>query len=109
MLSQNENGHCVWCGKQFEHRYNVLYCNAACKQAYWRWKHRLNLLHAQASQAIDEIEAYLEYPQKQKEAENVLGQLADRLHALGFEHDVEQLPLPAEAYTLENSIGENAL
>lgn len=98
---------CTWCGKGFRaSRSDGLFCSNACKQAYWRWKHRLNYLHAAASNAIDEIEAYLGYKKKQKEAENVLGQLADRLHALGFEHDVEQLPLPAEAYVISNQLGE---
>jgi|SRR5580765_1390197 len=97
---------CQWCGRDFHpSRSDGLFCRASCKQAYWRWKHRLNYLHACASNALDEIESYLEYEHKRKEAENVLGSLADRLHVLGFEHDVEQLPLPSEAYTLENQLG----
>lgn len=99
---------CTWCAKLYTpSRSDGLFCSASCKQAYWRWKHRLNYLHAVASNAIDEIEAYLEYENKTTEAQNVLGSLADKLHALGFEHDLEQLPLPSEAYTLENSLGGN--
>lgn len=98
---------CTWCGKEFTpSRSDGLFHSAPCKQAYWRWKHRLNLIYAQANNAIDEMEAYLEYPNKRVEAENLLGALADKLHALGFEHDVEQLPLPAEAYTITNQLGE---
>lgn len=97
---------CIWCGEPFQaSRKDGLFHSAACKQAYWRWKHRLNYLQAVAHNAIDEIEQYLEYDAKRNEAENVLGQLADKLHALGFEHDVVQLPLPEQSYTLENSIG----
>lgn len=97
---------CTWCGKSFRpSRSDGLFCSPACKQAYWRWKHRLNYLHACANNALDEIEAYLEYPHKRNEAENVLGQLADRLHALGFEHDLVQLPILEEAYTVPNQLG----
>jgi len=98
---------CAWCGQGFTpSRSDGLFHSAACKQSYWRWKHRLNYLHACASNALDEIEAYLGYENKRKEAENVLGALADRLHALGFEHDLEQLPFPVETYTIENQLGE---
>lgn len=95
---------CTWCGQPFTpSRSDGLFHSNACKQSYWRWKHRLNYLHAVADNAIGEIESYLEYEHKCKEAENVLGALADKLHALGFEHDVEQLPLPESAYTIQNS------
>lgn len=97
---------CVWCGKGFTaSRKDGLFCGGACKQAYWRWKHRLNYLHAVCDNAIGEIEQFMEYPNKQKEAENVLGALADKLHLLGFEHDVEQLPFPEETYTIQNQLG----
>lgn len=98
---------CTWCGKHFTaSRSDGLFCKKPCKQAYWRWKHRLNLIVAQANNAIDEMEQYLEYAEKRKEAENALGMLADKLHALGFEHDVEQLPFPEAAYTITNQLGE---
>lgn len=98
---------CEWCGKLFQpSRSDAHFHSSACKQAYWRWKHRLNYLQSVAYNAIEEIEQYLEYPHKQRDAENVLGQLADKLHALGFEHDVTQLPLPEEAYTLSNQLGD---
>lgn len=100
---------CTWCGKHFTPtRKDGLFHSNACKQAYWRWKHRLNYLHSVASNAIDEIEQYMDYANKQKEAENVLGNLADKLHALGFEHDIVQLPFPEESYTIANQLGEES-
>ena len=98
---------CVWCGKEFRpSRTDGLFHNKACKQAYWRWKHRLNYLHAVANNAIDEINQYLDYPNKAKEAENVLGTLADKLCLLGFIASETQIAFPPEVYTLENKIGE---
>lgn len=101
-----ELSNCTWCGKRFTaNRKDGLFCSAACKQAYWRWKHRLNYLYAVASNAIEEINAYLEYENKTKEAENVLGALSDKLCLLGFVPSETQLELPAEAYTIENETG----
>lgn len=98
---------CQWCGQEFKpSRSDGLFCRAACKQAYWRWKHRLNYARATIYDAINTVESYLAYDHMRKEAENVLGEIADRLHALGFEHDIVHLPLPAESYTLENQLGE---
>jgi hypothetical protein len=98
---------CAWCGKEFRpSRSDGLFHSKPCKQAYWRWKHRLNYLQSVAYNAIEEIEQYLEYPFKEKEAQNVLGLLADKLHALGFEHDQVQLELPEDSYTISNQLGE---
>lgn len=98
---------CTWCGKEFQpSRSDGLFCSKPCKQGYWRWKHRLNLIIAQAHNAIDEIEQYLEYDNKRVEAENALGMLADKLAAMGFEASDKQLPLPESAYTISNQLGE---
>lgn len=58
-----------------------------------------------ASNAIDEMEAYLEYPNKQKEAENVLGSLSDRLTALGFVETLAQTTIAEEVCVLTNQLG----
>jgi len=97
---------CAWCGKDFTPtRKDGLFHNAACKQAYWRWKHRLNYLHAIANNTIEEINQYLEYGNRTKEAENVLGALSDKLCLLGFIPSETQLEFVPEVYSSENEIG----
>lgn len=98
---------CTWCGKDFTpQRSDGLFCGGACKQAYWRWKHKLNYLHSVAHTAIAEIEEYLGYGNKRNEAENVLGALADQLHLIGFANELKQMELPQDSYTLSNKTGE---
>jgi len=100
---------CQWCGEQFQPtRKDGLFHSAACKQAYWRWKHRLNYLHAVANNAIEEINQYLEYENKTKEAQNVLGALSDKLFLLGFVPVEAQLAFPEEVYTVKNRLGEES-
>jgi hypothetical protein len=97
---------CTWCGKDFTpNRSDGLFHNKACKQQYWRWKHRLNYLYSVAHNAIGEIEQYLEYENKRNEAENVLGSLADTLHNIGFTWELKQMELPQEAYVISNQLG----
>jgi len=51
---------CTWCGKEFSPtRSDGLFHSKACKQQYWRWKHRLNYLYSVAHNAIGEIEQSL--------------------------------------------------
>lgn len=101
-----ELSNCTWCGKGFTaSRKDGLFCGAACKQAYWRWRHRLGYLHAIADNAIEEINAYLEYENKTKEAKDALGALSNKLCLLGFVPSETQLELSEAAYTLENETG----
>jgi hypothetical protein len=97
---------CTWCGKEFTpSRSDGLFHSASCKQAYWRWKHKLNLLYHNIYSAITEIEAYLEHENTRNEAENVLGEVANRLADIGFLASIEQMALPVEAYTISNQLG----
>jgi len=76
---------CSWCGQVFRaKRSDSLFCNPACKQRYWRWKHKLNLLRAQALAVLDEVTGYLDQQNTHMEAVIVLGEISDRLTDLGF-------------------------
>jgi len=76
---------CAWCGQSFEgKRSDSLFCNPACKQKYWRWKHHLQLDRKTIMVSIDAVLAYLQNPQTEHEASMVLGEVADRLCAYGF-------------------------
>jgi hypothetical protein len=98
---------CVWCGKEFQpSRSDGLFHSKPCKQAYWRWKHKLNLYRHQVYQAISEMEQYLAHENTRKEAENALGEIADRLAAMGFEASDKQLPIPEFAHTISNQLGD---
>jgi len=66
----------------------------------------LNWYHAAANDAISRIEEYVEHKTCSNEAQFMLGQLADRLAALGFEASDKQLPPHESAYTISNQLGE---
>lgn len=97
---------CSWCGQSFEgKRSDSLFCNPACKQKYWRWKHHLDLDRKSIMVNIDAICAYLEHENTEHQASLVLGEIADRLAALGFVATEHQMSLPVETYVLSNQLG----
>jgi len=97
---------CTWCGIIFEgRRADSLFCNSACKQKYWRWKHHLDLDRKTIMVTIDDICFYLSNQATEHQASLVLGEVADRLAALGFAPTEAQMSLPVEAYTLSNQLG----
>jgi hypothetical protein len=97
---------CSWCGQLFVgKRGDQLFCNKACKQKYWRWKHHLDLSRKIIMVEIDEVEKYLSNEHTESNAALVMGEIADRLAALGFVASPEQMALPAETYTISNQLG----
>jgi hypothetical protein len=97
---------CAWCGQSFEgKRSDSLFCNPACKQKYWRWKHHLDLSRKIIMVEIDEVEKYLSNESTEHAASLILGEIADRLASMGFLASMEQMALPVKAYTLENQLG----
>lgn len=99
-------GVCVWCGQNFHQtRSDSLFCNPACKQKYWRWKHHLQLDRKTIMVCLDAIFGYLDEPKTRDEASLVLGEVVDRIADLGFVPQSRQLTLPEEAYTEENQLG----
>jgi hypothetical protein len=97
---------CTWCGQSFKgKRSDSLFCNPACKQKYWRWKHHLQLDRKTIMVTIDEILKYLENPLTENEASAVLGEITDRLHAYGFKEWLAQHPFDEAVYTLSNQLG----
>lgn len=98
---------CTWCGKEFTPtRSDGLFHSKSCKQAYWRWKHKIDFIASQVYQGISEIEQYLENDATRQHAENILGATADRLAAMGFEASDKQIGFAEETYTLTNETGE---
>lgn len=50
---------CMWCGQDFEAtREDATFHSVACKQAYWRWKHGLDLELARAKVALQALANY---------------------------------------------------
>lgn len=97
---------CTWCGQSFAgKRSDSLFCNPVCKQKYWRWKHRLDLIRTAIMYNIDECMRYLEEPNTEHLASLVLGETADRLAAFGFVATTHQMSLPEEAYAVSNQLG----
>jgi hypothetical protein len=101
---------CSWCGQSFKSkRSDSLFCNPACKQKYWRWKHHLQLDRKSIMVTIDHVAGYLSNESTEHEASLVLGEIADRLAALGFVATEYQMSLPVETFVLSNQLGgENA-
>lgn len=98
---------CAWCDQSFEgKRSDSLFCNPACKQKYWRWKHHLQLLRKQIMVNLDEIEIDLTWGPRENEASLILGEVSDRLAAMGFVPTEHQMSLPVESYTLSNQLRE---
>jgi NTP pyrophosphatase (non-canonical NTP hydrolase) len=99
--------YCTWCGQSFEGKRNdALFCSGGCKQKYWRWKHRLDLSRKILMNEIDAVADYLQHENTEHQASLVLGEMADRLAALGFVATEAQMSLPVEAFTLSNQLGE---
>lgn len=98
---------CTWCGQSFEgKRSDSLFCNPACKQKYWRWKHGLQLLRKQIMVNLDEIAEYLQHENMEHEASLVLGEIADRLCVLGFIATEEVISTLVEAIYSKVELGE---
>jgi len=101
---------CYWCGEMFAPtRSDALFHSGACKQAYFRWKHKLDYLRAQVYNAVEDIESYLEKTETQKEAENALGGFSDWLSLRGFVGTTGDEPFAPEEEETANQLGvENA-
>ena len=54
---------------------------------------------------LDDVARYLDNVNTEHSASLVLGEVADRLASMGFVATLEQMALPAEAYTQENQLG----
>ncbi len=97
---------CTWCGQSFEgKRADSLFCNPACKQKYWRWKHHLQLDRKVIMVSIDQVTAYLQNPNTEYEASVVLGEITDRLCILGFCATEAAMSLPVEVVDSSNQLG----
>jgi len=97
---------CTWCGQSFEgKRSDSLFCNPACKQKYWRWKHHLDLSRKIIMTELDEVERYLSNESTEHAASLVLGEIVDRLASMGFVASEKQMSLPVESYTISNQLG----
>lgn len=97
---------CTWCGQTFEgKRTDSLFCNQACKQKYWRWKHHLQALRVRLLATIDEVSSYLQNQNTENEASIVLGEIADDLCGLGFVATEKQMEFPVDAYRISNKLG----
>jgi len=97
---------CSWCGQSFEgKRSDSLFCNPACKQKYWRWKHHLDLSRKIIMVEIDEIVRYLDNESTEHNASLVLGEVADRLATLGFAASEEALAQPIVTAQDSNQLG----
>jgi len=98
---------CAWCNMSFEgKRSDSLFCNPACKQKYWRWKHHLDLDRKTIMVTIDNICAYLANPATEHQACLVLGEVVDRLCALGFIASDEAMAVPIEVPSNFPELGE---
>jgi len=50
---------CLWDGVDFEAtREDAIFCCKACKQAYWRWKHRVDLEVARINASLEVLARY---------------------------------------------------
>lgn len=97
---------CTWCGQPFqEKRADALFCNPACKQKYWRWKHKLNLMRAEVLARLDEITGYLGTKATELEATIVLGEISDRLTDLGFTSTSLGFQETQETYEISEELG----
>jgi len=98
---------CTWCGQSFEgKRSDSLFCNPACKQKYWRWKHHLDLSRKIIMTEIDEVERYLSNESTEHAASLVLGECADRLATMGFIASEEALVRPIGRNIQSNQLGQ---
>jgi hypothetical protein len=101
-----EQSVCTWCGQLFVgKRGDQLFCNKACKQKYWRWKHHLDLDRKTIMVTLDQVVEYLNNDRTEEEAVLVLGEVVDRLAALGFVATEAQMSLPEETFVLSNQLG----
>jgi hypothetical protein len=97
---------CAWCGKDLPaKRADAKFCGQPCKQAYWRWKHKLDMLRAGTMGNINEIFTYIAHENTRSEAEQLLKDIADKLWLLGVIPQPTQIPFPEEAYQLSNQLG----
>jgi len=99
---------CTWCGLNFEgKRSDSLFCNPACKQKYWRWKHGLDLIRKTIMVSLDEVAGYLGNEKTEHQASLVLGEIADRLCIMGFIPTEEAMTSPVVLRDFSNQLGEN--
>lgn len=55
---------CLWCGKDFTStREDATFHSQACKQAYWRWKHGLDLEIARIKISLEQVMQYTRHPE----------------------------------------------
>lgn len=74
---------CKWCGKDYEAtRPESEFHNGACKQAYWRWKHDLDLERARSMRGVWNIYKYTAHSETGVEAWEDLVALRDWLNGL---------------------------
>lgn len=100
-----ERSVCTWCGQLFTGtRGDQLFCSKACKQRYWRWKHKLNLIRASVMAQLDEVTGYLDKANTHLEAVTVLGEISDRLTDLGFTSTSLGNGLPDETYEISEEL-----
>ncbi len=69
MSPETYHRQCKWCGKDFESRSKYAYFHTArCKQAYWRWKHTLQLDVARVKVSLDAVHSYTDHEMTAHEA-----------------------------------------
>jgi hypothetical protein len=69
---------CKWCAKDFEaERASAEFDTSRCKQAYWRWKHGLQLDVARAKYNLERVVSYAAHEATADEAWSALHSLGE--------------------------------
>lgn len=71
---------CLWCGKDFEtHVASAKFHSGVCKQAYWRWKHNLDLAEARVNASLRDVHSYISHEATANEAWDALLRLKSKI------------------------------
>jgi hypothetical protein len=71
---------CTWCGKDFEaYREEASFHSQACKQAYWRWRHGVELEVAKAKASFEMLVNYARHEETSAEAWLALSSLKEEI------------------------------
>jgi len=80
MAGETFQRQCEWCGKDFEASHQwARFHSGVCRQAYWRWRHRLQLEVARARDTLREVHRFTDHEATADEAWAELQQLREWL------------------------------